>query len=71
MQAIAAYLVFILAFIILGLSIVVAGVVSIGLCEGASWIWSRFSSTSVGEQRIGSVLSSVAQQSIEHATDVI
>ncbi len=41
MQAIAAYLIFMLTFVTLGLSIIVAGVVSIGLYEGASWIWSR------------------------------
>jgi hypothetical protein len=46
MQAIAAYLIFMLAFITLGLSIIVSGVVSIALYEGSSWIWSRLSSTS-------------------------
>jgi hypothetical protein len=41
MQAIATYLIFMLTFVTLGLSIIVAGVVFIGLYEGASWIWSR------------------------------
>ena len=36
-----------LAFITLGLSIIVAGVVSVALYEGTSWIWSRLSATSV------------------------
>lgn len=41
MQAIAAYLIFTLALIALGLSTIVAGVLSIALYEGASWMWSR------------------------------
>jgi hypothetical protein len=38
MQALAAYLIFILAYIGLGLSIIVARVLSIALYEGASWM---------------------------------
>jgi hypothetical protein len=71
MQALAAYLIFLLAFITLGLTIIVTGVVSIALYEGASWMWSRLSSPSVGEQRIGSVLNRVAKQNIQRATDVV
>ncbi len=45
MRAIAAYLLLMLAFIELGLSIIVAGLISIALYERPSWIWSRSSTT--------------------------
>jgi hypothetical protein len=69
-QAIAAYLIFMLAFTALGLTIIVAGAVCIALFEGASWVWSRLSSTSAGGQRIGPVLSRAAKQNIQHAADL-
>jgi hypothetical protein len=44
MQAIAAYLIFMLTLVALGLSIIFAGVLSIALYEGTSWIWSHLHS---------------------------
>jgi len=51
MQAIAAYVIFMLAFTALGLSMIVAGVLSIALYGGASWIWWRLSPPIVEARR--------------------
>ena len=41
MQAIAAYIMLMLTIIEVGLSVIFAGVLSIGLYEAATWLWSR------------------------------
>jgi hypothetical protein len=41
MDQIASFLVFMLAAMAIGLSVLVAAVFCIGLCEGAGWIFSR------------------------------
>jgi hypothetical protein len=39
MQAIAAYLIFVVVLVALGLLVICAGVLSIALYEGMSWTW--------------------------------
>lgn len=41
MDQIASFIVFMLAAMAIGLSVLVAAVFCIGLCEGASWMFSR------------------------------
>ena len=41
MQAIGAYLIFLLAVVALGLSVICAGALSIAIYEGGSWLSSR------------------------------
>jgi hypothetical protein len=40
MQADAAYFVFMLGLIEVGLSVIVAGLLSVAICVAATWIWS-------------------------------
>ena len=42
MDQIASFIVFMLAAMAISLSVLVAVVFCIGLCEGASWVWTRF-----------------------------
>jgi len=42
MDQIASFVVFMLAAMAISLSVLVAVVFCIGLCEGASWMWTRF-----------------------------
>lgn len=46
MDQIASFIVFMLAAMAIGLAVVVAAVFCIGLCEGASWMFSRVHATS-------------------------
>ena len=48
MQAVSTYLIFILVFMALVLSIVAAGVLFIALYEAGSWIWSLLHSRPLG-----------------------
>jgi hypothetical protein len=41
MQTIGAYLIFMLAMLVFGLSVILSGVVLIALYEGANWLWAR------------------------------
>ncbi len=44
MQTIGAYLIFMLALVAFGLSIIMGGVLLIALCESAIWLWTRLHS---------------------------
>ena len=41
MQTIGAYIIFMIALVAFGLSIIMGGVLLIVLCEGAIWLWTR------------------------------
>jgi hypothetical protein len=47
MAEIAAYLIFMLVAMAIGLAVIVAAVFCIGLCEAASWTWARVNAAQV------------------------
>lgn len=51
MDQIAAFVVFMLAAMAIALSVLVAVVFCIGLCEGASWMWTRLHLSPVAHRR--------------------
>jgi hypothetical protein len=51
-QVIAAYVAFLLVLVAFGLSIICVGVLSIVLCEGANWAWSRFYSRALHDSSV-------------------